>query len=83
MYSWSVDEKKLKTDNPQKFQIWKQVQLINYGLGDEKLDKQLVTSQWDTIKGQVDPLKAAVIEYWLWDKLPSFPNYKNGSWIWS
>jgi hypothetical protein len=83
MYSWSVDEKKLKAKNPQKYQVWKQIQLINYGLGDEKLDKLLVTSQWVTIKDQIDPLKAAVLEYWLWDKLPSLQNYKNGSWIWS
>lgn len=83
MYSWTVDEKKLKHDDPKKYQVWKQIQLINYGLGNEKLDKQLVKSQWTTIKDQVDPLKASVIEYWLWDKLPSFPNYKNGSWIWS
>ncbi len=83
MYSWSVDEKKLKYENPLKYQIWKQIQLINYGLGDEKLDRQLIKDQWGAIKDQVDPLKAAVIEYWLWDKLPSFPNYKNGSWIWS
>lgn len=83
MYSWTVDEKKLKHDDPKKYQVWKQIQLINYGLGNEKLDRQLVKSQWTTIKDQVDPLKASVIEYWLWDKLPSFPNYKNGSWIWS
>lgn len=83
MYSWTVDEKKFKHDDPKKYQIWKQVQLINYGLGNEKLDRQLVKRQWNTIKDQVDPLKASVIEYWLWDKLPSFPNYKNGSWIWS
>ena len=83
MYSWTVDEKKLKADNPKKYQVWKQIQLINYGLGDEKLNRQLVKSQWNVIKDQVDPLKASVIEYWLWDKLPSFPHYKNTSWIWS
>jgi len=83
MYSWTVDEKKLRHGNPQKYQVWKQVQLINYGLGDEKLDREVVKSHWSDIKDQVDPLKASVIEYWLWDKLPSFPNYKNASWIWS
>lgn len=79
----TTDEQKLKQSDPQKYQIWKQIQLINYGLGDEKLDRRLVKNQWASIKNRVDPLKAAVIEYWLWDKLPSFQNYRNGSWIWS
>ncbi len=83
MYSWTVDEKKLKATNSKKYRIWKQIQLINYGLGDEKLDRLLIKNQWSIIKDQVDPLKASVIEYWLWDKLPSFPHYKNASWIWS
>ena len=83
MRNWTVDEQKLKRDDPQKYQIWRHIQLINYGLGNEKLDRQLVKNQWASIKDHVDPLKAAVIEYWLWNKLPSFQNYKNGSWIWS
>ena len=82
MDSWSVNEKKLKASSGQKYRIWKQIQLINYGLGDEKLDRQLVKNHWKAIKDQVDPLKACVIEYWLWGKSPSFQNYKNGSWTW-
>ena len=39
MYNWSVDINFLKK-YPEKFKIWKLEQLINYGLGQEKIDKQ-------------------------------------------
>jgi len=83
MYSWSVDEEKLKRENPKEYKIWREVQLINYGLRGEKLDRKILLKNWGEIKPQIDPLKAAVIEYWLWDIIPqSLPNYKNGSWNW-
>lgn len=36
MYNWSVDESELKK-HPQKYKIWKLEQLIDFGLGEEKL----------------------------------------------
>jgi len=83
MYSWSTDELALQSKDPKQYQIWKQVQLINYGLNEEKLDLELLVSNWDVIKNQLDPLKASVIEYWLWGNRLSLPNYKHGSWSWS
>jgi hypothetical protein len=84
MYSWSVDEKKFKKNDPKKYSVWVQIQLINYGLRDQKLDGNILIENWNKIKPYIDPLKASVLEYWLWDKLPqSLPNYKNGSWSWS
>lgn len=41
MYNWSVDEKKLKK-YPEKYTIWKLEQLINFGLGNEKLDESKI-----------------------------------------
>ena len=82
MYSWSTNEAKLKKRHPIQYEIWKQIQLLNYGLDDKKLDRKILVSNWNLIKDELDPLKASVIEYWLWGKPPSFPNYKNGSWIW-
>ena len=38
MYNWSVDLKKIKK-YPEKYKIWKLEQLINFGLGKEKLKK--------------------------------------------
>jgi hypothetical protein len=82
MYSWSTDEPAFQAKDPKQYQIWKQIQLINYGLNEEKLDRELLVSNWDLIKNQLDPLKASVIEYWLWGVRSSLPNYKNGSWSW-
>lgn len=39
MYNWSVDEKKLKK-YPEKYKIWQLEQLINYGLGGNKIAKK-------------------------------------------
>lgn len=40
MYNWTIDEKKLKENDPDKYELWKLVQLINYGLDDRKLSKK-------------------------------------------
>lgn len=83
MYNWNTDTSKWNKKSPS-YQIWKQIQLINYGLKDEKLDQKILKKSWGVIKPQIDPLKASVLEYWLWEKLPqSLPNYKKGSWSWS
>ena len=41
MYNWSTDEKSFK-DNPKKHDIWRLEQMINFGLGDEKLNAKLL-----------------------------------------
>ena len=41
MYNWSTDEKNFKK-YPEQYIIWKLEQLINYGLGREKLNAEKV-----------------------------------------
>jgi len=48
MKNWSTDTKKLK-QNKDKFTIWKLEQLINFGLGNEKIDKHLLSKYWNSI----------------------------------
>jgi len=82
MYNWNTDASKWgkKSDS---YQIWKYVQLINYGADNQKMSLHALVKNWSKIKPQLDPLKALVLEYWIWDRLPqSLPNYKNGSWSW-
>ncbi|MBI2040151.1 hypothetical protein HYT18_03690 [Candidatus Microgenomates bacterium] len=74
MYNWSVDEKRFKKENPKEYRLWRLVQLINYGLDGEKLDREEVKKAWPKIKDQLDPYKARAIEYLLWGKLYSLPN---------
>ncbi len=38
MYNWSTDTRALK-QNPTAFAVWHLEQLINFGLGDEKISK--------------------------------------------
>lgn len=52
MKNWSTDEEALKKD-PEAYAIWKLEQLVNYGIGDEKISKAELTLYWDRI--QVDP----------------------------
>ncbi len=83
MYNWNTDTSiwDKKSDS---YQIWKHVQLINYGTADnQKISLKFLVKNWNKIKPQLDPLKVLVLEYWIWDRLPqSLPNYKNGSWSW-
>ncbi len=76
MYNWNVDISKLKKD-PQKYAAWRLEQLINYGLDEEKLDKEEVKKMWDNIKDNLDPYKRRALEYLLWGKLYSLPSNLN------
>jgi len=48
MKNWSTDTKKLKK-NKEKFAIWKLEQLINFGLGKNKIKKSQLKKYWNHI----------------------------------
>jgi len=54
MKNWSTDTKKL-IKNKDKFVIWKLEQLINFGLGKERIKKAELKKYWNVIN--IDPLK--------------------------
>jgi len=64
MYNWSVDEKKFKKEDPEGYQIWKLEQMINYGLGGEKLDEKLVRKYWKKLF--IEPEIKKFLEFLLW-----------------
>ena len=68
MYNWSTDEEKFKQADPDGYQIWRLEQLINYGLGSEKLDFALVKKYWDKLA--MDDLTRQYLEFLLWPKRP-------------
>jgi hypothetical protein len=80
MHNWSVDEKKFKKDNPKKYRLWRISQLINYGLGDEKLDKNEVKDLWSQIKTKIDPNTKVYLEYLLWGIRPSSKSITKTFW---
>lgn len=64
MYNWSVDEKAMKKADPEGYKIWRLEQMINWGLGGEKLDKGLLRRYWGRIS--LDPIKKKYIKFLLW-----------------
>ena len=63
MYNWSVDTKELEKD-PEKYAIWRLEQLINYGLGEEKLDREELKKYWNKL--DIDNLTRKYLEFLLW-----------------
>ncbi|MEO0156637.1 MAG: hypothetical protein ABIL07_05940 [candidate division WOR-3 bacterium] len=66
MYNWSVDEKKFKKEDPEGYKIWKIQQMINWGLGGEKLSERLVRKYWKKLF--LDPETKEFLELLLWPK---------------
>ena len=54
MKNWSTDTSELQKDK-EKFSAWRLEQLINFGLGKEKLDLGELRKYWDTL--DIDPYK--------------------------
>jgi hypothetical protein len=59
MYNWSIDENKLKK-SPQKYAIWRLEQMINFGLGKEKLNEQELRKNFAKLK--IDPARKRFLE---------------------
>ena len=49
MYNWSTDYKTIKKD-PEKYAIWRLEQLINFGLGKEKISAMQLKAYWPKLK---------------------------------
>ena len=48
MYNWSTDEEQLKKD-PEKYAIWRLEQMVNFGIGGEKIREADLIKYWDRI----------------------------------
>jgi len=62
MHNWSTDVKTLKKD-PEKYQIWRLEQLINFGLQGKKLTIKQLRKYWQRLA--IDPQKKKVLSLWL------------------
>lgn len=69
MYNWSVNTKRLKKDK-KKYTIWKLQQLINFGLGKEKLDQREIKKYFNLLN--IDTDKKKFLSFILYGKKPSF-----------
>lgn len=62
MYNWSVDINILKKE-PKQYAVWKLEQLINFGLGNEKIKKNELKKYLPKIK--IDPDKRKYLKFLL------------------
>lgn len=62
MMNWNVDETQLKKD-PKKHELWRISQLINYGMGGEKLKKDYLLKNWAELSLRIDPNKKSTLEF--------------------
>lgn len=69
MYNWSVDEKELKK-YPDKYAIWKLEQMVNFGLGEEKLNEADIKKYLPLL--DIDEPTRKYLEFLLWPKKSKF-----------
>lgn len=68
MYNWSTNEEELKKD-PDYYSQWQLEQLINFGLGREKLDAPKLKKYWEKL--HIDPARKQFLELLIYeDKHP-------------
>lgn len=65
MYNWSINLKELKKDK-KKFAIWKLEQLINFGLGKEKIQLSDLKKYWSQIN--IDPDRRKFLKFLIYDR---------------
>ncbi|HLD27613.1 MAG TPA: hypothetical protein VJB39_02070 [Patescibacteria group bacterium] len=65
MYNWSIDLKQLKKDK-EAYAIWRLEQMVNFGLGGKKINKNQLKKYWLSLN--LDPVKKKYLEFLLWPK---------------
>jgi hypothetical protein len=65
MYNWSTDTKELKKDK-KKYAIWRLEQLVNFGLGKEKISRAELKKNWNDL--DLDKNKKKFLKMILWPK---------------
>lgn len=65
MNNWSVDIKQLKKHKKQ-YAIWRLEQLVNFGLGKEKISAKALRANW--AKLSLDTHKKKFLSFLLWPK---------------
>lgn len=70
MYNWSVDEKQFKKADPEGYKIWRLEQMINYGLGGQKVEEALVRKYWARL--YLDKPTKRYLKFLLWPQKTRF-----------
>lgn len=75
MKNWNTDVQKFRTLEEKK--VWRLIQLIEYGVENQKISTKQLKKYWSKIKNQIDPINKKLYEFWLWGKTYSPPTSKN------
>ena len=67
MKNWNTDKFSFKSADER--QIWEFSQLINYGLGKQRLSIQKLKSVWKKLEPNLDRQRARMLKYLIWGKL--------------
>ncbi len=67
MYNWSTNEEEIKKD-PEEYGRWRLEQLINYGLGGEKLSEGELRKYWDRLT--IDPYRRKFLALLIYGEYP-------------
>jgi len=62
MKNWSTDTSELQKDKDA-FSVWRIEQLINFGLGEERIDLDELKKYWNVL--HIDPFKRNFLELFL------------------
>lgn len=66
MYNWNTDEKYFKKHDLEGYEVWRLVQMINYGLDGEKLQLKKLKRLWPKVKKEINtPLKIKLLSRYL------------------
>lgn len=65
MYNWSVDTIELKKDK-KKYAVWRLEQMVNFGLGGEKLNRRELKKYWPLLN--LDEKRKKFLFMLLWPK---------------
>lgn len=63
MYNWSTNTSRLKV-NPATYEKWKLEQMINFGLGGEKIDRKQLKKHFSSLN--IDQKKREFLKMLLW-----------------
>lgn len=66
MYNWNTDTNRL-AKNKGAFEVWKLNQMINFGLGGEKIDSRKIKKYWNKLS--LDPKRERFLRWAVWGKL--------------
>jgi hypothetical protein len=76
MYNWSTDVKKIK-ENKENYAIWKLQQMVNFGLGDKKINLKDLKKYWDKL--EMDPHRRKYLELIVYGQRNNYSLSKKGN----